>query len=152
MRKYVPLFLLVVFFVVIGVKYHFYSSTSAQSPNARRENRPPRRDIGSDSVKKMMNQFIKKAKKEDHAFTKFNRQDLIDALQSMPDVDTVKFIMGAYLDDVKGGRKAKPVIMMQIKDVTVQPGGVPKYRFSYLEGALCPPPDAPPCLSQLEEE
>jgi hypothetical protein len=109
----------------------------------------PRQEVSSDSAKKMMNQFVKRARKEDHSFTKFNRMELIGILQGMTE-DTVKFVMGAYLDDVKGNKKGKPVIMMQIKTGTSKPGGSMYINYSYLEGALCPPPDAPPCSALLE--
>jgi len=109
----------------------------------------PRKDINADSAKKMMNQYLVKGKKEDHSFTKFSRKELIEILESM-DVDTVKFVMGAYLDDVKGAKRRKPVIMMQIKTTRLTPGGADNPFYSYLEGALCPPPDSPPCSALLE--
>ena len=109
----------------------------------------PPKDISSDSAKKMMKYFVNNARKSDHAFTKFSRKQLIEVLESMT-ADTVKFVIGAYASDVKPPLRNKPVILLQIRTVGSVPGGAAFDRFSYLEGSLCPPPDAPPCNALLE--
>jgi hypothetical protein len=109
----------------------------------------PPKDISSDSAKKMMKFFVNNAKKSDHAFTKFSRKQLIEVLESMT-TDTVKFVIGAYASDVRPPLRNKPVILLQIRMAGSVPGGAAFDRFSYLEGSLCPPPDAPPCNALLE--
>jgi hypothetical protein len=98
--------------------------------------------VTSEKAQEMMRFFVNNARKADHHFTKFNRQELIEILQSMPeDMDTVKFIMGAFMEDGPGMKKGKPVIMLQAPDQSrEQPGGL-AVKFVYYKGAICPPPE-----------
>jgi hypothetical protein len=98
--------------------------------------------VTSEKAQAMMRFFVNNARKADHHYTKFNRQELIEILQSMPeDMDTVKFIMGAFMEDGPGMKKGKPVIMLQAPDQSrEQPGGL-AVKYVYYKGAICPPPE-----------
>jgi hypothetical protein len=97
--------------------------------------------VTSEEAQNMMRFYVNNARKADHQYTKFNRQELIEILESMPDIDTVKFVMGAFTENGPGMKKGKPVILLQaIEQGREQPGGL-ALTFVYYKGAVCPPPD-----------
>ncbi len=151
MRKYL-FFAVVAMMAILLCSPLFYSKTaSAQSDNARQnasENAAFNHEkVDPEKAKKMMDEFVRKANKGDHKFTKFNRQELIDALAAMDGVDTVKFVIGATIDDEPGKPKTKPVILLQLQEAErEQPGGHSLLAYSYLSGGICPPPHGRECI------
>ena len=143
MRKY---FLFAVLALLSALVYN-PSFQAQNNRNARQQNAAAERGanhdrIDSDKAKKMKEYFKNQGKPKEHEFTKFSREELIEVLSNMQGVDTVKFIMGAFMDDEGNGRKrGKPVIMLQVvENGREQPGGY-WATYSYLQGAICPPPN-----------
>lgn len=107
--------------------------------------------IESGKAKDMKEYFKTKGRPKEHEFTKFNREELIKELTNMQGVDTVKFIIGAFMTDEGNGRKpGKPVIMLQIVETgKEQPGGYAA-TYKYMQGSICPPPNGVCALEQAQ--
>ncbi len=150
MRKYL-FFAAVALLALLLFSPLFYSKTaSAQSDQALQNANPNaafnHEKVDREKALRMMNAFVNNARKADHKFTKFNRQELIDALAAMEGVDTVKFVIGATIDNTPGVPKGKPVIMLQLQEAErEQPGGHSLLTFTYLSGGICPPPHGREC-------
>lgn len=106
--------------------------------------------IDSEKAAKMRAYFKNNGRRDRHEFTKFSRAELMAALESMPQTDSVKFIIGAFTDEDNGPgqERGKPVIMLQLWE---QGKPIPGGHFStykYLQGAICPPPSGVCLLEQ----
>lgn len=146
MRKY--LLFSAIALVTVVVCSQTFTAQQTTTPPADQANR--RHDpVDSDKAKKMMAFFQNNASKKDHIFTKFSRTDLIAALNAMPELDTVKFVIGAFVDEGQPGRtKGKPVIMLQVRDDGKEQPGGDITNYKYLPGAICPPPNGVCALEQ----
>ena len=152
MRKY-PLLIAVVLLAVILYGQTFTAQpTSAQISNGTiTANRIAfkHKRVSSEKAGNMRENFKKNGKRDKHEFTKFDRAELIAALQAMPEMDTVKFIIGAFIEEDGPGReKGKPVIMLQVLNNGKQIPGDGAERFMYMQGAICPPPNGVCALEQ----
>lgn len=143
MRKKL-LFSALAFATVVFITQPF---TAQQTAPPQSDEVPNHERVDSDKAKKMISYFVNNASKKDHNFTKFNREDLIAALQAMPE-DTVKFVIGAFTEDGPGRKKGKPVIMLQLLENDKEIPGGNFLMYKYMQGAICPPPNGVCALEQ----
>jgi hypothetical protein len=147
MRKYLLFPLAAVVAVLFTSLFFNAKNVSAQTDNAVAMDTSRHERADREKAQQMMRFYVSNSNKRDHKFTKFNRQDLIDALQAMPDVDTVKFVIGATIDNTTDIPRGKPVIMLQVQQPDgEQPGGHTFLAYSYMVGAICPPPYGKDCV------
>lgn len=139
MRKYL-LLSAIAFLCLVGFSQTFTGQQTTLAVKALAATVFNHERIDSEKARNMRGQFVRNGRRDKHEFTKFNRDELIATLQSMQ-TDTVKFVIGAFTEDEANGReKNKPVIMLQVaENEREQPGGN-LITYSYMMGAICPPP------------
>ena len=78
-------------------------------------------------------------KRAQHAFTRFNRQELINALQRSNE-DSVDFIIGMYSKkNAQADTVRRLAIILKAVDTTIKDKGIPVQQF-YTSRRICPPP------------